>query len=616
MVKLVQDEVKVLLVYTFILSVISIASFYLVPLTLTSTGSIYADYYAIIYSNLTLIEKYVYYVSEAGKTMLYRYWDAPLYVVNDSSLTGDPYILLLGISCPDNAIGYVKDARGDVHVFTPLNENTISLGISGYINSVAFNNEAGCYFPSGVPLGEHVVEFTFKLVPPINIDSNSEYAHLNLMLADEHVPYRFVKIELNGFKPYKLFVHIPELEVKSYADNVLITGSVPGNTLLEVELVFPKSNIGSASYIPLTVDDMLSRVDKANANYYYSYSALRILYYAVAAVLLVYPIYLVTKYFRVGREKEYIVPEYVSYVPNPSRKPWEVNLLFYKDVLDMDENALYSTIMDFAKRGIIEIRRADSDDVVLYVKEQRIDTLDIYETRVYRFLKSYASNGVFSFKSFSQLLELESKANPRSARRYFEEIKSIMGVFPEAKKYARRFIEPRKPVSLLTIFIVFVVFTGSLTLLSLGREYGLYPLGIVAFNGVLVLEVLVSYTMPSYVYGRWREDYYREKLEWQGFRNLLKDLAKLNQYAPQDLIIWKDWLIYATALGVADKVVEAMSKIGLKAPVEAYVPIYARPIMVHTMRVITSSSTSSRTGARGGGFGARGGFGGGGGGVR
>jgi uncharacterized membrane protein len=326
--------------------------------------------------------------------------------------------------------------------------------------------------------------------------------------------------------------------------------------------------------------------------------------------------YLVTKYFRVGREKEYIVPEYVSYVPNPSRKPWEVNLIFYKDVLDMDENALYSTIMDFAKRGIIEIRRADSDDVVLYVKEQRIDTLDIYETRVYRFLKSYASNGVFSFKSFSQLLELESKANPRSARRYFEEIKSIMGVFPEAKKYARRFIEPRKPVSLLTIFIVFVVFTGSLTLLSLGREYGLYPLGIVAFNGVLVLEVLVSYTMPSYVYGRWREDYYREKLEWQGFRNLLKDLAKLNQYAPQDLIIWKDWLIYATALGVADKVVEAMSKIGLKAPVEAYVPIYARPIMVHTMRVITASSTSSRTGARGGGFGARGGFGGGGGGVR
>ena len=44
--------------------------------------------------------------------------------------------------------------------------------------------------------------------------------------------------------------------------------------------------------------------------------------------MLVYPLALVLLYYAFGREKKYVVPKYLSYVPNPEREPWEVNLLF------------------------------------------------------------------------------------------------------------------------------------------------------------------------------------------------------------------------------------------------------------------------------------------------
>jgi uncharacterized membrane protein len=53
---------------------------------------------------------------------------------------------------------------------------------------------------------------------------------------------------------------------------------------------------------------------------------------------------LLQTYYRYGKENLYAVPKFLSFVPNPERKPWLVNLIFKGDAVDFDENAFFATL--------------------------------------------------------------------------------------------------------------------------------------------------------------------------------------------------------------------------------------------------------------------------------
>ena len=83
----------------------------------------------------------------------------------------------------------------------------------------------------------------------------------------------------------------------------------------------------------------------------------------------------------------------------------------------------------------------------------------------------------------------------------------------------------------------------------------------------------------------------------------------LKRYAPADIVIWKEWLVYAIVLGVADKVAKAMEELNTPQPPEAFVPLVAGYYMHATLT--TLSAKTGRGGNAGGGFGGGEGFGGG-----
>ncbi len=607
-----RDERVVLAAYVVALVAVSTTAVYLALTLPTSLGTIYADYRAVLFSNLTLVEEYTYYIKESGKSMLYRYWDAPLYTLHSVPTPEEPHVLTLHVECPQGSIPYVKDSRGVVHLYTSEPDYpTYRLKYEIWLK--AYTSEAGCYFPEGIPQGMYTARFTFQLNPPISIDL--QYAHINLALASSHVPYRYVEVVLEGFDPVRLYLHVPEYSVERKGSTAVIRGFSPRDTLLEVELVVPRVSLGVVPRYLVPVKDILSEVDRANTYYSIAYSTTRGAFYALAVALPAFPLLLVALYKFTGAEKEFTVPKYLSYVPNPSRKPWHVNLLFHRDVVDIDENAFYATLLDLAKRGIVEIRYSSTDDVVLEVRGGTAEELDTYELRVLEFLREYSRGGVFSFREFSEFVRGDAATSRVRARYHLSKLNSVLKTPREARTYVMQFIEPRKPIPAYALVALLVAVVLAVALVPKGPEYGAYPTGVVALSILLLAEAAASYTMPSYVFGRWKEDYHREKLEWKAFRNLLKDLALLGRYAPQDLVIWKEWLVYATALGVADKVVEAMEKLNVPIPREAYVALVGRPMFA---RALTSarSAASGRGGRADGGFGARGGFGGGGGGVR
>jgi hypothetical protein len=89
---------------------------------------------------------------------------------------------------------------------------------------------------------------------------------------------------------------------------------------------------------------------------------------------------------------------------------------------------------------------------------------------------------------------------------------------------------------------------------------------------VLVIQVMVAMVFPSTLIGRWRGKTYEERCKWDSFRAFLQDFSQIQQYAPQDLSMWGDWLVYGTALGVGDRVIVAMRDLRIQIPVANIAP--------------------------------------------
>ena len=80
---------------------------------------------------------------------------------------------------------------------------------------------------------------------------------------------------------------------------------------------------------------------------------------------------------------------------------------------------------------------------------------------------------------------------------------------------------------------------------------------------IIVVQLVIAWSAPSTLFGHWKDDHYKDKLEWDAFTHFLSDMAMIRKYAPEDLPMWGDWLVYGTALGVGDKVEQAMKALNI-----------------------------------------------------
>lgn len=234
--------------------------------------------------------------------------------------------------------------------------------------------------------------------------------------------------------------------------------------------------------------------------------------------------------------------------------------------------------------------------------------MDVYESDVMKFLMKYSKNNVFDPEYIKSLAQ-KYKSSKDKLKKLKDELDKIMEYPRYSSKVVNAFLETRGKkiiIALLVISILLAVFLYFIPKYSQTFNEVFY------LSIVFVVQNIILALTPTSLFGRWKANYYKEKLEWDAFKNFLSNLAMIKKYSPEDISIWKDWLIYGTALGVGDKVVEAMKSLNLSELVADYVIIHSN---YDSMKTSVDSVYSSTTGS-GGGFGAGGGFGGGGGGAR
>jgi len=330
---------------------------------------------------------------------------------------------------------------------------------------------------------------------------------------------------------------------------------------------------------------------------------LPVLRYLVAA----FPLLLIVLYLLFGRERRYTVPKTLSTVP-AKRKPWLVNMIFKDDPYEFDSNGFYATLLELHKRKIIELGRTSFTEIRLLPDDW--SEMDRYERRVLDFLRANSRNDIFSARGLENKVNNLTKSH--DSRKREELRKSMEGVLQYRDDDAvREFVAGR---SLMAFglnrkrLIMPLIWTALILIFVLGHDIASNPAAIALL--ILALQSTAVAFAPSTILGRWKKDYYKEKLEWDAFRAFLSDYAMIRRYSADDLDMWKEWLIYGTALGVGDTVERAMMDLKIAIPEAAAVH------NIGSSFVDAFSASMPDSSASGGGFGFGGGGGGGGGGIR
>ena len=350
------------------------------------------------------------------------------------------------------------------------------------------------------------------------------------------------------------------------------------------------------------------RTVSSNSSYSNIYLLLFALKYILLSVVLGFAVILYFIYRRYGTEKEFTVPEYLGFIPS-RRKPWFVNLVFNKDAFDFDENGFFATLLDMQKRGYVKIETISDikeKEVKITLLKNPEDADDLYEKDVLSFLNDWSKDGVFETQEFKKKVKSISTKRESMVSLKTRMDKIMRKAYPEyADEFAlggRRIFFIISGASALTAFMFY------------SNNSSMYPIfgEIAIFSGTLAVQsAVIAFFTPSTLFGRWKGEYYKEKLEWDSFRKFLSDMAMMKKYLPEDVVIWNEWLIYGTALGVGENVIKAMNALNVSIPeVSTTVSVY------HSFHSVNSSVASAYSAATGGGGGGGGGFGGGGAGGR
>jgi len=514
-----------------------------------------SSYEAVLNKDGTLKEHYTYDVTSSGQyRMLYRIWESPLTLHTST----EPSIRFVSMTPEPGTIGYVRAGNGDVTVYGP----SASEVSRNAIEDLAYYNEVGIYNPSYYNAGHYTAEYTYNFNPPLEYDSTT--THLNLKLAgEEHIPYRQIKVTVPARAIDQVYAYPPFLKTEKTGDSYVITGSLAANEILAVEMLGSSEGFSQFPGVRSAVNDVRGRTASAafwyNLPYYAAY-LLKIL--GTIAVILV-PLLLIVMYNRYGREKVFTVPSYLSTLPGTNLKPWQVNLLFKGDATDFDQDGYYATLLDLHRRKNISItEKGDGKGVVVKILSN--EGLDSYEQRVLMFLQLVSEDGVLDTDAIGALAK-KAQVNRTAEEKALKYQRSLTDVTNRVDSgiTTHYIVDGREHI--LPLGIVSIVMFGiSLILFFVAPMQSYIIAPAVLLWGVVLVQAIIAFASPSTLFGHWKDDRYKEKLEWDAFTHFLSDMAMIQKYAPADLSMWGDWLVYGTALGVGDKVEKAMKALNIR----------------------------------------------------
>ncbi|PKL71960.1 MAG: DUF2207 domain-containing protein [Methanobacteriales archaeon HGW-Methanobacteriales-2] len=401
----------------------------------------------------------------------------------------------------------------------------------------------------------------------------------------------------------------------------IATKTISTGNYFEVRLAIPKDQFTNPVLAQQINQDGLPQMEKIQQEYQDQINFYNNLFSLLAVLMLLSIVTPLILYFKYGREpKTSYQGEYERELPS-NDPPAVVNAIsgkgFTKIVGTPDMNGFQATIMDLIDReylGVYTEEEGKDKKVYLEIKNKSISDLYSFEKQVIHFFKRIATNNIVDLKQMKR--DFKHQENAKAFKHSYDAWEDdLRNTFLNEKtdqffvKTGDTYMKVYGVLGLVIAVIVFFVSVFSPIPASSNALIASIVLGLVA---------IISLILPEKIAGRWTQEGIDYHAKWEAFKKYLQDFSLIKEYPPESVVVWNKYLVYATALGVADKVRKSMSLTLPKDQLnqsDIYLFHYYGGYAILSSSLSTGMTTATKgEGGGGGGVGGVGGGSGGGGG--
>ncbi len=570
----------------------------------------------------------------AGYRMYFVQLNTPVFV---SSVPEQPppFFEVKQLTC---SVGtpYVFSADGRLYIFK--NGRWLPMGLDKFtdllneVKDIKMGREFGC-MNIGADAGLHrfqtrIGTLKAKLVLYPVVDEDQHVQHINLLLHPK---------EENLEEWITLRLSYPVLSARIYStpdmgetNTVAITNrtqgvkKVLGGILIppvsfrtkgaaNIELFFPRGTLEAIETHQLNNVWIASQTAAQNA---LTKTFLRDMMYGVLLILLTCTplILLGLIYIIFGKEQPVVVPDELSFVPNPSRPLWMVSAVFSDGVqgnnMTKATKLTQALLFKMADKKIAKFKeklvRFDDKKLADFMLSDDPDHEDIH--KLIALIKNCFKKEKDGWYNLAEIAPNKEDVLARG-------IEELLSSSRMNRAWAQCMDTTGEKLA------HFVLVLSAFVYLLFLRVFLFIP-ALCLFFGTFAFAIG---TLRTGLFARWKKNYFKEFLHWQAFKRFLQDSAALEKYGVQDINMWRDWLIYGAALGVGGAVSKTFQQLVEKGAIPKNHLFYAciantyyYPSINYALNASNAASPSPTgfSGGFGGGFGVGGGFGGFGGGCR
>ena len=368
-------------------------------------------------------------------------------------------------------------------------------------------------------------------------------------------------VNLPGDNGNEYFLNPQEYNESSSLQGNTITAQsthIPKGELYELLVLMPISDFNDATYAKHVNQDgremtLKNLEDSINGRNFWNTS-----YIILGLLSILSPIGAIFTYFKYGREPKVMYDGiYERELPSDD-SPEVINALIEnkKDLGTPNIKGFEASIMNLIDRKILKLyseENADTEtrELLLTFNHQKENELSPSEKILFNTLTHFAKDNVLNLSQLNSKFSSETQAEwfLNHVNNWEEAVKNEINL--------SEYFDDTGSTLINAIALGGMVFGGIIAVLgfmtNLGNGFFCLIAGILLFIFSIALMHL-----DEDIFGRWTESGRVFYLKWDNFKKFLEDNSLIKEHPPESIVVWRKYLIYGAALGVAEEVYESM----------------------------------------------------------
>lgn len=254
--------------------------------------------------------------------------------------------------------------------------------------------------------------------------------------------------------------------------------------------------------------------------------------------------------------------EYYRELPDKEATPLEAIFIFKKSFMQNSLSPVISaTILDLILKEYISAEQ-DNKKITIKILNKSTDNLPKDEIQVLNLLKEASKDNILTMKELEKFIK-KYPSKLISMQNSFDRISKA-----EAERKGKFSKEMASKVVAYIAGIVGNIYTIILTAMAtlmgaaIPGEFApsmiKYVLIAGGFTEVILIINLVLTSIIIKRFDGFTKKGVTERDEWKAFKKYMEDFSLLNEKEVPELVLWEKYLVFATAFGIADKVIKQL----------------------------------------------------------